>query len=531
MHVTALLCACGVAPKPAAGPPPGLTPLLDRIPVVATDDPGISPAEDALAKQVQGYEASAIPYLLPLLVSEQSRVRRFTGYVLRDIHGLKESDLDALIAARKRGDGWIAPAIAHVGSPRAVQFLVDDLRDHPESNTQTTWALQLLGARAAIPLAHLLDAPVDANVPFATCTVFRQMQSNAEPAIDVLLARAQSTAEPSANRSAAIFELGCIGASARHTIPALQAMAGDDGLRKAVDQAIESMGTSEAVPLLLAKLQQPDAEFVFPQLARMGRSANAAGPTLSGLLSSSDPKLVVGAARALGYIGYDKEPTPLMALLANQDDWQQVYVAAESLGRLHVVAALPMLDDIAKRHWYSPVRAAARKAIEVLQDNGHYPPSSRNPSMNFIAYERVSGLPAGPHPTFVGSPSDPRTLKFGPGVLVGEDHGEWGGSLVYREAPAPPKTLLSANVEGIHELGGKVVVVTGLAHMLTNEGVLYRVKRGTTGDFEVTRWKTLPGAPRESGMLADGSLYVSCVGGAVVIKPDGTMSEQAGNRP
>jgi hypothetical protein len=83
--------------------------------------------------------------------------------------------------------------------------------------------------------------------------------------------------------------------------------------------------------------------------------------------------------------------------------------------------------------------------------------------------------------------------------------------------------LLSENVKAIHRLGAHVVAVTGLAHLGIDEGMLYRVQRAPDGELAALPWKRLPGAPRRSGLLDDGSLFVGCHGGAVVIRADGTL--------
>jgi len=53
--------------------------LLAKISTTAEGNLGISPAETALAKQIQSHGAAAIPYLLPLLEHDEARVRRFAG--------------------------------------------------------------------------------------------------------------------------------------------------------------------------------------------------------------------------------------------------------------------------------------------------------------------------------------------------------------------------------------------------------------------------------------------------------------------
>ena len=101
---------------------------------------------------------------------------------------------------------------------------------------------------------------------------------------------------------------------------------------------------------------------------------------------------------------------------------------------------------------------------------------------------------------------------------------------MYLDRKSAPIRLLNANIIGIHRLPVGTVVVTGLAHLISNRGALYLAKLVGPGKYEVSYWKTLPGAPSASGIMRDGSLFVSCLGGDIVLKPDGRL-EMAGAGP
>jgi hypothetical protein len=69
-------------------------------------------------------------------------------------------------------------------------------------------------------------------------------------------------------------------------------------------------------------------------------------------------------------------------------------------------------------------------------------------------------------------------VRFGSGVLMGSDRGEWGGELVYRSSRGEDTILLAQNVQGIYIRGRDALVFTGLAHMGMNDGAVYRVQTG-----------------------------------------------------
>ena len=56
------------------------------------------------------------------------RLRELASYVLSDAEGLTEEHLDTLIESRCQGDVWIPPAIARVGTSKAITFLVEEVR-------------------------------------------------------------------------------------------------------------------------------------------------------------------------------------------------------------------------------------------------------------------------------------------------------------------------------------------------------------------------------------------------------------------
>src|SRR5438270_7856322 len=122
--------------------------LVQRLKATASPEIGITKKEQEIAKQLQAVGPEAIPLLLPLLADENPAIRQLASYTLRDINGLTEEHLDPLIAACRSGEGWIPPAIAHVGTARAVNFLVEELVRERKTQNQLTWAIEILGEKA-----------------------------------------------------------------------------------------------------------------------------------------------------------------------------------------------------------------------------------------------------------------------------------------------------------------------------------------------------------------------------------------------
>jgi HEAT repeat protein len=545
--------------------------LVDRIPAVAGGyGHGVGEAETALAKEIQKFGPVAVPRMVQLLDSEDDKARFFAGYVLRDLEGVGEEHLDAMIRAHLRGDGWIPPAIARVRSPKAISHLVEYLREHPEADTQVTWALVSAGERVAVPLAQLLTdrEPIGRDLQRAMAQVFHEMGSTAAPAVPVLLGVANDAGSNPDNRIRAVGLLGAIGLTAADAVPALKKLAASEPERfmEAVQSAIIGIGTPDAAEVMVALLEADPNELLLRNLAELRENGRGAGRVVVGLLHHHDWDIRVAAARTLGYIGYVDGIEALAACLADEDDWRLVYVAAESLGRLKTSSAVPSLERTAESHWFPAVRANARKALRVIRGEEDY--RSRwhrnNFPFEFFEYSHAGLNPelAGdnpqkerPNPKYVEQPdtlsqaelsaldyeveivglgpdgrhvskrqSPPGCgIRCGDTYLLGGDRGEWGGELVFMDKNEKAEVLLGGNTEGIHRMPFGIVATVGLAHLTLNSGSLYLVEFAPDGKPAARRWRVLPGAPAGSGIVANGNLFVACYGGNVVVTPEGTI--------
>ena len=65
-------------------------------------------------------------------------------------------------------------------------------------------------------------------------------------------------------------------------------------------------------------------------------------------------------------------------------------------------------------------------------------------------------------------------LKFNDGILIGSNHGEWGGELVYKTDEKEIK-IKEGSIISIFKLNNKIYFLQGLAHLSINYGEIYEL--------------------------------------------------------
>lgn len=547
------------------GAAPSLEKLLERVPEAArSSDGGISTAGEELSAQFRALGPAAIPRLLSLLENPDEDVREFAGFTLTGISGLGEEHLDLLIESCESGNGWVPSAIGSIRSARAIEYLIGNLRRAPRGHTQVTWGLVKSGEPAAAALARVFEERAPVSEAFARCTeqVLDEMGERSIPAIDILFRAAADRSLLPANRALAVEVLGSIRLPARRVIPGLQALARaePDLFSEAVETAIIEIGGPEAAQALALRLADYPAVWTLRDIAALHEHGGSAGSAVLQLLSSPDPDIRVAAIRTLGYIGCLEATDPLVRVLMDGDDWMLAQAAAESLGRLRAARAVPTLGGVARTYWYPPVCETARKAIRAILGYERYSPRfhPRNFAFDFF-YDLGEERARIPHVAVAGRVAEPdalagRELRRNPytlesagqepgerakpprkqtaacglrvdgGLLLGSNRGEWGGEVVFLRPGGAQEKVLDENIVGLHKTPQGIVAVTGLAHLMLEQGALYRIERQPDGTFQANWWKRLPGVPSGSYLLADGALVVDCRGGTITVSANGVLA-------
>ena len=356
-------------------------------------------------------------------------------------------------------------------------------------------------------------------------------------------------------------------------------------LQSTIDIAFIGIKSKYSGRVFASYLKTSPSIYLLRDIAEAGPAARDAGPALIDLLSHPDRDLRLGAAQALGYLQYVEALPLLIPLLADKSDVRLNWAVANTLGMLAQPESLEPLESVATSHWYPAVREAARKAADQIKNPmadetqvdknrlvpaffgyQHFeikgcketslsavsePPSHKlNRSMKdtekkHLAYETYI-ISYGPSDEKEQREKDPDgiievnqynivehkraveqipdvALKIEDGWLAGSDRGEWGGELVFIPNTGKAVTLINKNVEDIYKFGDKYVVVSGLAHMLLNDGEVFQLNR-KDNLWYIEPWINLPGAPASSWLVDTGELLVNTYsGGSILISENGDL--------
>ncbi|MEN6426809.1 MAG: HEAT repeat domain-containing protein [Phycisphaerales bacterium] len=556
------IAACALFPQRARSRETNLADIASLIEKAATHRSDIFLGKEMTARRIRDCGPEAIPHLLALLKDDKdAEVCELTAYILRDMEGLTEEHLDALIESRRRGNMSIRPAIARVGTSRAIAFLIEDLKTAKRCDPEFVAAFQILGEQGGACLLDLVKSgPKDSGLQMALGDIFYWLGYRAKSAVTPLTDVVSSRQGDETAVRCAVLALGGLGPRAREAGPALKQLANDapESLGQTVNQALVGIEVSEVVEAFWTRLEgQPDRT-VFLDIMSLRGNGRGVGPALVRYLRHGDIFEQAYAATALGYIGFVEAIPDLIQALQADNRWL-VYASVKSLGRLHAMEALDPLNKIAQGYWHPAVHEAAIIAVRVIRGEASYE-STTHPMEEFRDY-MLADVPGHHESPDIPPPGsnrfyaeqkgqlDPDQLKrfayqwevnpsrggetheivpnvgivVDGGYLIGSDQGEFGGDLLFVDLQGKRTRVLRANVHGIHRMTCGIIVVTGVNHLSTNVGTLFKVSKGTDGVWQANRWKELPSAPIASGVRPSGNLFVACTEEKIEISPAGDV--------
>ncbi len=349
---------------------------------------GMGRAEDALAKRLLAMPGAA-DALVPLLADPEQSVADLAAYVLRDMPTIDPKHLPGIRIGLDRDLGWLAPALARIGTDEAAAEAVKRLLAKGETGNQEAYAVELFGARA---LPHFLDAvecPPGcdmASVFDALSAVLHSMPAAARAqAVPGLLQRLQQPSASDDTAAGVLYLLSLIGASAREAEPALlELRRRRPALALAIDETLIAIAAPAAATILERRIEDRPTNEDLERLGAIGAPGRIAVPKLIALLKEGgtwiDPEsdamswdfierndLPMTAAQALGAIGNPSAAAALAQAIGDPYDPRLNWAAVQALARLGLPEYRPVLERAAGEHWYPLVRNAARRTLDARQ--------------------------------------------------------------------------------------------------------------------------------------------------------------------
>jgi hypothetical protein len=120
-----------------------------------------------------------------------------------------------------------------------------------------------------------------------------------------------------------------------------------------------------------------------------------------------------------------------------------------------------------------------------------------------------------------GRDPPPRVAQLGrAGVLLGYNHGEWGGSLLWcSTAGLVQRELLDDNIVAILPVDGRFVVLAGVSHLGLDRGRVLELADGL-GGFKPLRTTELGSAPTAGAVEPSGGILITTTRGLVRLTPE-----------
>ncbi|MGZ4982156.1 MAG: hypothetical protein ACXWAB_12000, partial [Methylobacter sp.] len=243
----------------------------------------------------------------------------------------------------------------------------------------------------------------------------------------------------------------------------------------------------------------------------------------------------------------------------NSRNWELVYQAIWSLGRLRATEARESLEQIRDTHWSHLVAMEAQKSLDVLDqplpdfthvDSGssaerfirleqvmHREPTCQNEvewQNERLKLETNSVLPlsAKPEqlPEFIpqnAGKENRAVMKVKDGWLVGVSHGEFCGDVAegyldcglhYFSSNGTHTLVVQGNIDGIYQTANNGLVVTeGVDHLMYWPGHVFKLTQANPSSWGVELLAVTQASPRKVAMAADGTLILQTQGSVVAV--------------
>lgn len=287
-------------------------------------------------------------------------------------------------------------------------------------------------------------------------------------------------------------------------------------------------------------------------IGALGSAGRVRTPYVLELLKDENWDVRAEAARTLRLTG-ETSAVPDLIDAISQRDWKLTFEAMNSLKQLQVPEADKVIENVARTYWHPAIVNAAddrlrgkiapgqarsilggdviKRFCEARADQTILPRRSldkdapqdiRRLNQEWQDYTQRFVEDFRNTPILRDARPLGHSLKTSEGEFIGTDNGEFGGELVFTN-DARRQTVLNENILALAKQGTRVIVVTGLNHMMTDKGYILEITRGSEGLWEAKRLWRLPGAPSHVLMAPDRTIGLHGSFGSVLYKTDDTL--------
>jgi virginiamycin B lyase len=512
---------------------------------------GITGLERDLAEQLVKLGPLAVPALIPLLDNGDRRIAGSAAYALSQFGSGASPAIPALGRSLLRGNGWASVALGETKSDAAIPELVAGALAGQSTAPSALIRMGPAGQRAA---GDMLGKALHVDRLSWELELSVKALGNKSALVTPLTDVAANAAAPLANRILACKLLGIIGTSARHSLPALRALAdGAEGqLATAAGDALNGIGDRTRIATLIAHLKATTGYGAVQDviaLSIIGPDAHEATPLLVERAENDSWDNRADFVRGLGWIG-DARAVPFLAKAMTSQDWRVSIAAVRALGRLRRIArpALAALAFVERTHWLPRMRTYASDTRALIEEEAREPSRHGCPGQHGwdeelesrlmegtcepVAHRLIDGwttaenMATEPPPGLEIARHDMRsifvTYATNGGLLIGTNRGgEWGGEVIWLRDGRQEQVTEGKVLAIVARPWGLVVLQHRSVSWGVDGGLVTVLIQGPEGHWSGRPFLELPGAPIAFRTLSDGGMDIATTQGTVAVGPTG----------
>lgn len=551
--------------------------LLKELVAAAENYPsdGISKNEREISSKVTNSKQFNLEKLINLLLHPTPKVRSLTAFTLLSQKIIPEKYYETIKKSFEMGNGWTPSLFRKIRNKESIEFLIESFKENPQIHGQIDNAIINLCEKAVPYLIKYFKESYENKEAVLRSTIFlfskmKECAISAVPELVNISLNKKYDQETKISAINSIGEIGTINDEDLEKIKSLRKLKSEK-INNAIDSLLFSIGSIEGITTLMDSIEKSKDCILLRDLAEKQERAKFTGTRLSEMLNSHrqiDDLVRVCIVRTIGYINYTPAVKTLIKIVkANENHWELVYVTIETLGKLRSKNSIPVLKDIAKNYWYEPVRKKATEAINKIENNikeDKEESNHRNFAWDYFSFmdRDIKNLNIGKKCLDISgkevlqdkndTPKDFSVLKYkqeqvvytrdpdgkavkrtriidvvssigikvNNGFIVGDDRGEFGGEVQF---VGKNESYLIINDNAVEIRKTKkhgIIAATGLAHMVSNRGMLHKII------FDNKKWVAkpffqLPGEPQFMKIMENGIYVNTRNGGSLLIDNDG----------